>query len=278
LDREWRFTNVNRQTEARLSIPREELIGRVFWEVFPQTIDSALYIRFHEAMERMEPAHFEVFSRIVPGAWFEAHAYPSRSGLTVYLREITERKRAERSSRLLASIVESSDDAIISKDLNGNISSWNRGAEHVFGYKADEVIGKPITILIPHQLYDEETEILARIRAGYSVDHYETVRLRKDGSLVDVSLTISPLKDESGRIVGASKIARDITLKKRSHEEKAGTRATGARRSGSRQSFERRVSRDVVTRAAQSTERRHRIFRASSAHRRRRERIRQPRR
>jgi PAS domain S-box-containing protein len=221
LDREWRFTNVNRQTEARLGIPREELIGRVFWEVFPQTIDSALYIRFHEAMERMEPAHFEVFSRIVPGAWFEAHAYPSRSGLTVYLREITERKRAERSSRLLASIVESSDDAIISKDLNGNISSWNRGAEHVFGYKADEVIGKPITILIPHQLYDEETEILARIRAGYSVDHYETVRLRKDGSLVDVSLTISPLKDESGRIVGASKIARDITLKKRSHEEKA---------------------------------------------------------
>lgn len=221
LDREWRFTNVNRQTEARLGVPREELIGRVFWEVFPQTIDSTLYIRFHEAMERMEPTHFEVLSRIVPGAWFEAHAYPSRSGLTVYLREITERKRAERTSRLLASIVESSDDAIISKDLNGIISSWNRGAERVFGYKSDEVIGKPITVLIPHELDDEEKAILERIRSGRSVDHYETVRLRKDGTLVDVSLTISPIKDESGRIIGASKIARDITVEKQGHEEKA---------------------------------------------------------
>lgn len=221
LDREWRFTNVNGQTEVRLGIPREKLIGRVFWEVFPQMVDTALYQRFHQALETMEPAHFEVFSRIVPGAWFEAHAYPSKSGLTVYLREITERKRAERTSRLLASIVESSDDAIISKDLNGVISSWNRGAEHVFGYKADEVIGKPISILIPNELLDEENAILSRIRAGRSLDHYETVRLRKDGKLVDVSLTISPIKDESGRIVGASKIARDITEEKRGHEEKA---------------------------------------------------------
>jgi PAS domain S-box-containing protein len=221
LDREWRFTNVNRQTEVRLGVPREKLIGQVFWDVFPQAVDGPLYQRFHKAMETMDPAHFEVLSVIVPGAWFEAHAYPSRSGLTVYLREITERKRAERTSRLLASIVESSDDAIISKDLNGIISSWNRGAERVFGYKADEVIGKPITLLIPHELYDEENQILARIRSGRSVDHYETVRLRKDGTLVDVSLTISPIKDESGRIVGASKIARDITEEKRSYEEKA---------------------------------------------------------
>jgi PAS domain S-box-containing protein len=221
LDREWRFTNVNRQTEVRLSMPRDQMIGRVFWEVFPNAIDSVLYTRFHEAMETMEPAHFEVPSRIVPGAWFEAHAYPSRSGLTVYLREITERKRAERTSRLLASIVESSDDAIISKDLNGIISSWNRGAERVFGYKADEVVGKSIMVLIPHELYDEEQAILNRIRSGRSVDHYETVRLRKDGTLIDISLTISPIRDESGKVVGASKIARDITDEKRALEEKA---------------------------------------------------------
>jgi PAS domain S-box-containing protein len=222
LDREWRFTNVNGQTEARLGLPREELIGRVFWDVFPQAADSMLYQRFHSAMDTMEPAHFEVPSRIVPGgAWFEAHAYPSKSGLTVYLREITERKRAETTSRLLASIVESSDDAIISKDLDGIISSWNRGAERMFGYKAHEVIGKPIKILMPHTRYNEEPAILERIRTGRSVDHYETVRRTKDGRLIDISLTISPIRDESGRIVGASKIARDITEEKRAHEERA---------------------------------------------------------
>ncbi|HET8782314.1 MAG TPA: PAS domain S-box protein [Pyrinomonadaceae bacterium] len=220
LDREWRFTNVNGQTEARLRMPREELIGRVIWDIFPQAVNTVLHTRFVQAMETMEAAHFEVPSRIVAGAWFEAHAYPSRSGLTVYLREITERKRAERTSRLLASIVESSDDAIISKDLNGIISSWNRGAERVFGYKADEVIGKPVTILMPQELYDEEEQILARIRAGRSVDHYETVRLRKDGTLLDISLTISPIRDETGRIIGASKIARDITEEKRAEEER----------------------------------------------------------
>ena len=220
LDREWRFINVNGQTEARLGIPREQLIGRVFWEVFPQAVDSMLYARFHHAMERMEPAHFEVPSRIVEGAWFEAHAYPSKSGLTVYLREITERKRAETTSRLLASIVESSDDAIISKDLDGIINSWNRGAERVFGYKAHEVIGKPITVLIPPTRNKEEVAILERIRSGRSVDHYETVRRRKDGRLIDISLTISPIRDESGKIVGASKIARDITDEKRAEQER----------------------------------------------------------
>jgi PAS domain S-box-containing protein len=221
LDREWRVVSLNGQTEIRLGVPRDQLLGRVFWEVFPQAVDGMLYKRFHQAMETMEPAHFEVFSRIVPGAWFEAHAYPSRSGLTVYLREITERKRAEATSRLLASIVESSDDAIISKDLDGIISSWNRGAERVFGYKADEVIGKPVTILMPPDRYDEEPAILDRIRSGRSVDHYETVRRRKDGKLIDISLTISPIRDEAGRIVGASKIARDITEEKRAHEERA---------------------------------------------------------
>ena len=219
LDREWRFTNVNGQTEARLGLQREQLIGRVLWDVFPQAINTTIYHRFHEAMETMEAAHFEVQSKLVPGAWFEAHAYPAKSGLTVYLREITERKRAELTSRLLASIVESSDDAIISKDLDGNISSWNHGAERVFGYTADEVIGQPATILIPEDRYDEEPAILARIRSDRSIDHYETVGKRKDGKLIDISISISPLKDEHGNIVGASRIARDITDEKRAHEE-----------------------------------------------------------
>jgi PAS domain S-box-containing protein len=221
LDREWRFVDVNRRTETRFGVPREQLIGRVIWEVFPQAADTPLYPQLHKVMEEMVPAHFELLSKIVPDAWFEAHAYPTNSGLTVYLREITERKRAETTSRLLASIVESSDDAIISKDLNGIISSWNRGAERVFGYTAGEAVGQPVTILIPPDRYNEETAILARIRSGRSVDHYETVRKHKNGRLIDVSLTISPIKDEHGTIVGASNISRDVTEQRRAEEERA---------------------------------------------------------
>jgi PAS domain S-box-containing protein len=125
-----------------------------------------------------------------------------------------ERIRAQKAAQQLISIVESSHDAIISKDLDGIITTWNRGAERLFGYSADEVIGKSITILIPEERLGEETDILARIRRGDAVDHFETVRRRKDGSPVDISLTISPVRDAKGRIVGASKIARDITEQK----------------------------------------------------------------
>ena len=135
------------------------------------------------------------------------------------LVDISDRKRADHDAQRLASIVESSDDAIVSKGLDGIITSWNRGAERLFGYTAEEVIGKPITILIPEDRMDEEPEILGRMRRGERVDHYDTVRRRKDGSLIDISLTISPLKDADGRIIGASKIARDITERKRAQEQ-----------------------------------------------------------
>jgi PAS domain S-box-containing protein len=119
--------------------------------------------------------------------------------------------RLEREALRLAAIVSSSDDAIVSKDLNGIIQTWNRGAERIFGFTADEVIGKSITIIIPEDRLDEETEVLRRIRAGLSVEHFETIRKRKDGTLLNISLTVSPVKTADGRVVGASKIARDVT-------------------------------------------------------------------
>ena len=140
-------------------------------------------------------------------------------GAVNMLIDISERKRAEADAQRLASIVESTDDAIVSKDLTGIITSWNGGAERLFGYAAEEVIGKPVTILIPPDRLDEEPEIIERISRGERVDRYDTVRRRKDGSLVDVSLTVSPLKDLVGRIVGASKIARDITARKCAQEQ-----------------------------------------------------------
>ena len=134
-------------------------------------------------------------------------------------RDITERKRSEQVEKRFASIVESSDDAIVSKDLDGIINTWNPGAERLFGYTAKEIIGKPITLLIPTDRHGEESDILSRIRRGECVDHYETVRQRKDGSLVEISVTVSPLKNAEGKIIGASKIARDITERKRAQEQ-----------------------------------------------------------
>ena len=146
-----------------------------------------------------------------------------RSGALVgavnVLVDISEHQRAERVARRLAAIVESSDDAIVSKDLNGTIATWNRGAERLFGYLAQEVIGKSITILIPPERQHEEVGILDRIRRGEPIDHFETQRVRKDGRLVDVSLSISPVTDETGAIIGASKIARDITEQKRREQQ-----------------------------------------------------------
>ena len=118
---------------------------------------------------------------------------------------------AQEARALLAAIIDSSDDAIISKDLNGTVRSWNRSAERIFGYKAEEIIGKPISVLFPPDRLEEETEILSRLQKGERVEHFETVRMRKDGTAVTVAVTISPIHNSEGQVVGASKIARDIT-------------------------------------------------------------------
>jgi PAS domain S-box-containing protein len=141
-------------------------------------------------------------------------------------RDVTERKQieaalkdTEQQVRWLASIVESSDDAIVSKNLDGIINSWNKGAERVFGYTSAEAVGQPITIIIPHDRQDEEREILARIGRGERIEHFETIRQRKHGSFIVVSLTISPVKNSDGKIVGASKVARDITDQRRAQDQ-----------------------------------------------------------
>jgi PAS domain S-box-containing protein len=138
--------------------------------------------------------------------------------------DMTEQHRAELELSRLAAIVSSSDDAIISKTLDGKVTSWNAAAAKIFGYEAEEMIGQPITQIIPSDLHEEEAQILTRLRQGGRVSHYETVRLAKNGRRVDVSLTISPLLDRSGTVVGASKIARDITAGKRAEAELRETR------------------------------------------------------
>ena len=149
--------------------------------------------------------------------WVLSHGEPRFSDRGVFeghvgsCLDITEQKAAEEMRSRLAAIVESSDDAIVAKDLNGIITHWNSSAERIFGYTENEVLGKPITIIIPPELQAQEVDILRRVRSGERVDHFETVRVTKAGKRVVISLTVSPVRDSSGRIVGASKIARDVT-------------------------------------------------------------------
>jgi PAS domain S-box-containing protein len=199
-------------------------------ETFFQRIHPDDQARTIEELERAgrEKTEFEFDYRIVHSGGeirdihTVGHPVFSPSGDLVEfvgtVMDVTEHKRAEQATRLLAAVVESSHDAIVSKDLDGIITSWNKGAERLFGYAAEEAVGQNITLIIPPDRRDEERAIIERLTRGERVDHFETVRMRKDGSLLDVALTISPMKDAAGRIVGASKLARDITEQKCAEE------------------------------------------------------------
>jgi PAS domain S-box-containing protein len=200
---------------------QEALIGQSVYDLIAPE-DRERYRQFNERICQGEKdsLEFDIVGLNGLRRHMESHAVPLQylGGTTAQLaitRDITERKQAERATLLLGAIVDFSDDAIVSKDLNGIITSWNRSAERLFGYTAAEVIGKSITIIIPPDRLLEETEILRRLRRGERIDHFETVRRRKDGSLLDISLTVSPVIDARGKVIGASKIARDITERKR---------------------------------------------------------------
>jgi PAS domain S-box-containing protein len=140
-------------------------------------------------------------------------------GAVNMLIDLSERVIVDEAAQRFTAIVESSDDAILAKDLNGMIITWNRGAERLFGYTADEAVGRHVTMLIPLDRHNEEPDILGRIRRGERIDHYETIRRRKDGSLIEISLSVSPIRNREGQVIGASKIARDITERRRAEEQ-----------------------------------------------------------
>ncbi|MBF0507007.1 MAG: PAS domain S-box protein [Nitrospirae bacterium] len=206
--------------------------------------DSADQIRGHCAYNLVIPEYREAFTSLIEDVfkgksgilefeavglkgkpiWFETHAVPLLndnaeiiSSLSI-TRDITERKKAEKMTAHLAAIVQSADDAIISKDLDGIVQTWNVGAEKIFGYTAEEIIGKHVSVLVPPSHADEITDILSRISLGEHIERFETVRMRKDGTIIPASLTFSPIKNGSGIIIGASKIARDITRRKEAED------------------------------------------------------------
>ena len=199
-----------------------EVVGRPMHEVVGDQAFQSLRPHLERALrgERVEweseIQYAGIGLRIIHGVYDpEYDAHGRLTGFIGSLLDVSDRRHADHATKQLAAIVECSDDAIVSKDLNGVVTSWNIGAERMFGYSAEEIIGKPITMVIPQDRQDEEPEILRRLRNGERVDHFDTVRRRKDGSLLHVSLTVSPVVDAAGRVIGASKIARDITDRKR---------------------------------------------------------------
>ena len=220
------LVEANRLCLDECGFTRDEVIGRKFWDCGWWNRSAELMDMIREgtrqaaggAVFRQQSNYFlaDGSQRVV-----DLILAPVRdeAGQVIFIAptgtDITARKLSEQASSRLAAIVESNDDAIISKDLNSVIQSWNGGARRLFGYTPAEAIGQSVTMLMPPERIDEEPGILDRIRRGDRIDHYETVRQRKDGTLVDISLTVSPLYDEHGQVVGASKIARDITDRKR---------------------------------------------------------------
>ena len=215
---DYRHLEVNPAFEGQTGI--KDAKGRLIREIAP-SLEQHWFDIYARVALTGETVRFENQAAFL-NSWYDVCAFrigPAQlCRVGILFNNITERKQAEDAKSRLAAIVESSDDAIISKNLNGVIMSWNRGANRLFGYTAEEVIGKSITILMPAERISEEAGILERIRHGERIEHFETVRRRKDGTLVDIALAISPITDTRGRIVGASTIARDITDRKRSEE------------------------------------------------------------
>ncbi len=223
-----RVVFLNRVAEMLTGWPQDEAVGRPMSEVFEIVNESTRQpvenpalraLRLGEVVELAN--HTVLISRdgaeypIDDSAAPMLDEYGSAIGAVLVFRNVADRKRNEETRARLAAIVESSHDAILSKTLDGIIQSWNAGAEKLFGYTHNEAVGRPITMLIPPDRLDEETRILAQLRKGERIEHFETIRVRKDGRFVDISLSVSPVKDHEGLVIGASKIARDITDRKR---------------------------------------------------------------
>ncbi len=221
------ITFMNPIAEALTDWKAEEATGRPLDEIFvianehtQAKVDSPVARVLREGKVAGLANHTVLVSRSGRRLPIDDSGAPVRDGegklvgAVLVFRDISERREAEKAQAQLASIVENSDDAIISKSLDGIITQWNRAAERLYGYTANEVIGKHITMLIPPELLHEEVTILNRLRQGQRIDHFETVRIARDGRRIDVSVTISPLKNSAGEIIGASKIARDITERK----------------------------------------------------------------
>ena len=231
-DMQARATYVNAVAEKLLGYTAQQAIGRPLGEIFRivnqetrRVVDSPVDRVIREGIVVGLANHTVLLRPDGTELLIDDCAAPIKTpdgtiqGVVLVFRDVTERYKSERQAAILSAIVSSSDDAILSKDLSGTITSWNQGAEKIFGYTAQEMIGRSILTIIPPERHEEEAQILARLRAGERIDHYETVRCNKNGERCAISLTVSPLFDDNGHVVGASTIGRDITEQKRAQQQ-----------------------------------------------------------
>ncbi|HTU47190.1 MAG TPA: PAS domain S-box protein [Bryobacteraceae bacterium] len=223
-DQDWRILYANPKAAHLWQRTEEQMLGKTPWEQWPTFLRVEVAEAHRRALKERTPVTLRRWSAEGVEERMEVCAFPCEAGIAAYYHQLSSGKPREdddlgagksllEAREHLAAIVESSDDAIVSKDLNGIIRSWNRGAERIFGYTANEVIGQHISMLAPAEVADDIPRILGSISRGERVEHYQTKRKTKDGRILMVSLTVSPVRDASGRIVGASKVARDITAR-----------------------------------------------------------------
>ena len=220
LDVSWRVRYMNCRAAELLRQPAASIVGTTLWDLFPGVAGTETETRLRRASAASEPAELEAFHRPV-GRWFRTRVFSTPEGFSALLEDVTERKQSQEASLRLAAIVRSSEEAIVGKDLDGIITAWNPAAERLFGFTAREAIGRSIRMIVPADRQTEEDEVLSRLRRGEAIEHLETVRIRKDGTPINIALTVSPIRDADGRVIGASKIARDIGARLRAEVELA---------------------------------------------------------
>lgn len=218
LDRAGRVIYLSHQQDPLLAHVREMLLGSVLWEALPEAAEMPFFGKYRDAFQASLPLNFEEYLS-ASSKWFEIHVLPSPDSWAISIQDITHRKREQESLSRAAAVVTFSDDAIFSKSFDGTILSWNNGAKRLYGYAAHEIIGQSVQVLVPLDRQQEMQDNLRLIQAGGYIDHFETVRLRKDGSLVDVSLIISPIRNACGQVTGSATITRDISERRKLQEQ-----------------------------------------------------------
>ena len=212
------YVEINKASEKIIGLPRGRIVGKMRKHLFPQT--NPIYMESITKTISTGQSQISEWYSLVTNTWFETNSYvPNPGYIAIIFRDITERKKAEENIQALANAVESSNDAIITESLDGIIESWNMGAKKIYGYSAEEILGKDVSLLEPDDLKEEIKQLIEKTKQEEEIQHYETLRLKKDGIVINVSITLSPIFDSSGKFVAISCIGRDITEGKEAEEK-----------------------------------------------------------